>query len=205
MKKILPIIIASTTGLTVLAGYFFQAQLAPILGLFIHWGIMLVGLAGLIGIGYLLKMHINRIAQNKKGRVYSAVVVSIFLFTLVAGLIVPPQEAFFRNWVLNIQIPVETSLLAILAVTLLYSSLYIIRTRGWTPMSIGYLIGALVSLILNLGFVEFRQGSLAEGWLQFVRQLPLVGLRGILIGMALGGLIVGLRVLMAMDRPYNGE
>lgn len=205
MKKVLAIFIASGTGLTILAGYYFQAQMAPLLGLFLNWGIILVGLAALFGIGYLLQMHITRIALNQKGRVCSAVVLSTFLFTLAAGFIVPPGEAFYRNWVLNFQIPVEASLLAILAVTLLYSSLYLVRTRGWTPMSIGFLVSALFSLILNLGIVPFQAGSMGEVWLQFVRRLPLAGLRGILIGMALGGLIVGLRVLLAMDRPYDGE
>jgi hypothetical protein len=205
MKKVFPIFIASATGLTVLAGYFFQARLAPLLGLFIQWGILLAGLAGLIGIGYLLKMHVTRVALNQKGRVYSAVVISTFLFTLAAGFIVAPREVFYRNWVLNIQIPVEASLLAILAVTLLYGSLFIIRTRGWTLMSIGFLVSALTSLFLNLGLVQFQPGSMGEEWLQFIRRLPLAGTRGILIGMALGGLIVGLRVLLAMDRPYNGE
>jgi hypothetical protein len=205
MKKVFPIFIASATGLTVLAGYFFQARLAPLLGLFIQWGILLTGLAGFIGIGYLLKMHVARIALNQKGRVYSAVVISTFLFTLAAGFIVAPNEVFYRDWVLNIQIPVEASLLAILAVTLLYGSLFIIRTRGWTPMSIGFLVSALTSLFLNLGLVQFQSGSMGEEWLQFIRRLPLAGTRGILIGVALGGLIVGLRVLLAMDRPYNGE
>lgn len=205
MKKVIPILIATATGLAILAGYFFQARLAPLLGLFIHWGILLAGLSGLIGIGYLLKMHFTRITLNQKGRFASAVVVSTFLFTLAAGFIVPQNEVFFRDWVLNVQIPVEASLLAILAVTLLYSSIYLIRTRGWTPMSVGFLVSALVSLILNLGLIRFQPGSMGEGWLLFIRRLPLGGLRGILIGMALGGLIVGLRVLLAMDRPYNGD
>jgi len=205
MKKVFPTFIASATGLTVLAGYFFQARLAPLLGLFIQWGILLAGLAGLIGIGYLIKMHVTRIALSQKGRFYSAVVISTFLFTLAAGFIVAPKEVFYRNWVLNIQIPVEASLLAILAVTLLYGSLFILRTRGWTPMSIGFLVSALTSLFLNLDLVQFQPGSMGEEWLQFIRRLPLAGLRGILIGMALGGLIVGLRVLLAMDRPYHGE
>ena len=205
MKKVLSILVAVVTGFAILAGYFFQSQMAPVLGLLIHWGILLVGLAGLIGIGYLLKMHFSRIMYNQRGMFYSAIVISTFLFTLAAGFIVPPGEVFFRDWVLNVQIPVEASLLAILAVTLLYSSLYLIRTRGWTPMSIGFLASALVSLILNLGLIRFQPGSMGETWLLFIRRLPLGGLRGILIGMAVGGLIVGLRVLLAMDRPYNGD
>lgn len=205
MKKILPAVIACATGLTVLAGYLFQDQLTPVLGLLINWGILLAGLAGLIGIGYLVMMHVGRITHRQKGGFSSAIVLITFIFTLGAGLILTPQSAVFRDWVLNIQIPVETSLLAILAVMLFYTSLYLIRTRGWTPMSIGFLVSALFSLTLNIGYVQFQAGSLGAEWVLFIRRLPLAGLRGILIGMALGGLIVGLRVLLALDRPYDGE
>jgi hypothetical protein len=205
MKKILPIIIACGTGLTVLAGYLFQDRLAPVLGLLIHWGISLVGLAGLIGIAYLVKMHFNRIARRQKGGFYSVIVLIAFLLTFIAGLILTPDNAVYRDWVLNIQIPVETSLLAILSVTLLSASLYLIRTRGWTAISLGFLAGALISLVLNIGVIQVLPGSMGEVWVAFLRRLPLAGIRGILIGMALGGLIVGLRVLLAVDRPYEGE
>lgn len=205
MKKILPILIASAAGLTILAGYFFQDQLAPVLGLLIHWGILLVGLTGLFGIGYLLKMHIMRIIRHQKGGFYSAIVLMSFLFTIGLGILLTPQHPFFRDWVLNIQIPVETSLLAILAVVLLYTSLYFLRTRGWTLMSVSFLVSALISLILNLGYIQLQQGTEAAQWMNFIRRLPIVGLRGILIGMALGGLIVGMRVLLAMERPYDGD
>ena len=205
MKRIIPIFIAIATGLTVLASYFFQSELGPLTGLIINWGILLVGLAGLIGIGYLLKMHFVRIVRWQKGGFFSVVVLAAFLITVGAGFLLTPQHAFFRNWVLNILIPVETSLLAILSVTLLYASLYLIRTRGWTLMSISFLASALVSLVFNLRYLQPEPGTAGAEWVEFIRGLPLVGLRGILIGIALGGLIVGLRVLLAMDRPYEGE
>jgi hypothetical protein len=205
MKKVLPVLIASATGLTILAGYFFQAQLAPVLGLLIHWGILLAGLGGLIGIVYLLKMHLNRIGQHKKGSFFSVVVLVSFVFTVAVALIFTPQHPFFRNWVLNIQTTVETSLLAVLAVVLLYTSLFFVRTRGWTLMSISFLASALISLVLNLGYIQLEQGSAAAEYGHFIRRLPITGLRGILIGIALGGLIMGMRVLLAIDRPYDGE
>ncbi|MFU8826000.1 MAG: hypothetical protein ACNA70_00765 [Brevefilum sp.] len=205
MKKIFPIFIAIVTGLTILAGYFFQARLAPIPGMLINWGITLVGLSGLLGIGYLVRMHVIRIARGQKGGFNSVILIASFFFTIIAGIMLTPQDPLYRNWVLNIQIPIETSLLAIVAVTLLYGSLRMIRTRGWTLMSISFLASALVSLVLNLRYLQTEVGTQGTEWIEFIRQLPLAGLRGILIGMALGGLIVGLRVLLAMDRPYEDE
>jgi len=203
VKKVLTVVIGLVIGMTVLAGYLFQALLGPVLALVVDWGILLVGLTGLLGIGYLLQMHIVKLIRRKKGAFFSVVVLLSFVVTLAAGFLLPDQNMFFNNLILNVQIPVEASLLAILAVTLIYTSLHLIRTRGWTPMSVGFLISAVVTLILDLGYFQVGQGTLAAGLVTFLRQLPLVGARGILLGMALGGLIVGLRILLTIDRPYG--
>lgn len=203
MKKILSMVIVLAIGLAVLAGYIFHAPLAPVLALFFDWGILLVGVAGLIGIGYLIRMHLSKLARHEKGAFFSMVVLIAFVFTLAAGLVLTPQSLFFRNLILNVQIPVEASLLGILAVTLLYTSLRLIRTQGWTPMSVAFLVSAILSLVFNLGFIYAPTDTPAAYLIAFLRRLPLVGVRGILLGMALGGLVVGLRVLLMVDRPYG--
>lgn len=204
MKKILWIVIAALTGLTVLAGYFFLDQLGPVLALIFEWGLILLAVAGLIGIGLLASRHIHRVIHWEKGAVLSVVALAAFLVALIAGFVLTPQNELYRNLILNVQIPVEASLLAILAVTLLAASLRLIRVRGWTPMSTAFLASAVFSLILNLGWIRTPSGSLAESVLAFFTRLPLVGARGVLLGMAIGGLVVGLRYLLALDRS-GGE
>jgi hypothetical protein len=203
MKKILMIAIALTTGLFVLAGYFFQAQLGSLLSVILDWGILLAGVTGLIGLGYLFRQHLMKIIHHKKGAFYSGVVLVAFLFTLIAGFILTPQSPFYRHLILNVQVPVEASLLAILALTLLYASLRLIRTQGWTPLSIAFLMGVILSLIIDLGFIRTRSGTLGAELIALLDHLPTAGARGILIGIALGGMVVGLRVLLAIDRPYG--
>lgn len=203
MRKLLSLAIALITGLTVLAGYFFKAQMSPVLIMIMDWGIVIAGTAGIIGVGYLLRMHLNKLIGRKKGAFYSIVVLVIFFATLVTGVVFSTQNTFFRNLILNVQVPVEASLLAVLAVTLLVTSLRLIRVRGWTPLSISFLSSALITLVLNLGYIQTDTSPLAADITAFIRRLPVVGARGILIGMALGGLIVGLRVLLSIDRPYG--
>jgi len=203
VKRLFSIVLALITGLTVLAGYYFQAQMSPVLSLIMEWGIVLAGTAGLIGVGYLLRMHINKLINHKEGVFYSVVVLVVFFATLVTGIVFSPQNSFFTNLILNVQVPVEAGLLAVLAVTLLVASLRLIRVRGWTPLSIGFLSSAVITLVLNLGYLQTDSSPLAADLTAFIRRLPVVGARGILIGMALGGLIVGLRVLLTIDRPYG--
>ena len=203
MKRILTGVVVVGVGLTVLAGYMFPSRLAPVLNLIIDWGVLLLGAAVLIGVGYLLRMHIHKLVRPGKGWFTSLVALLAFGFTLIAGLALTSQDPFFVDLVLNIQVPVEASLLGILAVVLLYASLRFIRTQGWTPMSIGFFSSAILSLLLNLGYAAFNPGTIASELVTFLRRLPIAGARGVLIGMALGGLIVAMRVLLTIDRPYG--
>ncbi len=203
MRRILSIAIMLAAGLLILAGYFFQDLLAPILAMLIHWGVAVLGAGILIGILLLLHMHFNRLFNAEKGAGLSAVTVIAFFFILISGLTLSINHPFFSDLILNIQIPVEASLLAVLAVTLFYASLRFIRTQGWTPLSSGFLVSAVVSLVLASNILPIEDGSPAAEVVALFRRLPLAGARGLLLGMALGGMLVGLRVLLAIDRPYG--
>jgi hypothetical protein len=174
------------------------------LALIFEWGLVLVAVAGLVGIGYLVAMHIRRLIRREKGWVYSIVLLAAFLLSLIAGFVLTTDSPFYRDLILNVQVPVEAGLLAILAVTLLYASLRLIRVRGWTPMSIAFLASAIFSLIVNIGLVRTASGTLGDQILAFFKRLPLVGARGVLLGVGLGGLLVGLRYLFSFNRT-DGE
>lgn len=205
MKKVLIPMIALLVGLVTLAGYFLPTQLGPTLTIIIGAGILLMSAAGLIGIGYLLHMHIMKLVHKERGGFFSLIVLLFFLVALIAGLVLPPGSAFYRDLILGVQIPIEAALLGVLAVVLLVASLKLIRTRGWTPLSIGFLSSALLSFVFDLGLLHAEPGTLSAELLDFLRGLPWLGARGIILGMALGGLIVGLRVLFMIDRPYGEE
>lgn len=205
MRSILAIIILLSVALITLGGYLFEDFLAPILVLIVDWGLLILGTTLLMGIGYLQKTHIQRLFQSQKGAFLSAVILLTFSFTLISGLILPLQNEFFSQLILNIQVPVEASLLAVLAVVMFSASLRIIHTQGVNLLSISFLISALIALVIKSGIFQSQSNPVATQILAFVNRLPLAGARGILIGMALGGLLVGLRVLLAFDRPYGEE
>jgi hypothetical protein len=204
VKKIVFTAVVLLVGLTVLAGYFFQAEMSPVLAMVFEWALVLVAAAGLVGVGYLAASHVRKIIRRDRGYVYSIVLLAAFLLTTITGFVLTTDSPFYRDLILNVQIPVEASLLAILAAILLYASLRLIRTRGWTAMSIAFLASTIFSLVVNLGFLWTTSDSLGDRILSFFKRLPLVGARGVLIGMALGGLLMGLRYFFSIDRT-DGE
>ena len=95
--------------------------------------------------------------------------------------------------------------MALLAVTLLYASIRLLRRRT-NLMSILFIATALVMLAgtATLPFGEIGLlNNFVRPWIQHI--LALGGARGILIGVALGTLTTGLRVLFGVDRPYGGK
>jgi hypothetical protein len=205
MRKVLSALVAILTGLLVLAGYFLRETLGPVLMMLFDWALLLGGVAGLLGVGHWAAFHLRNVRQREALSFFSLVTLLSFLTAFITGLVLSPQSAFFRDLILNIQVPVEASLAGVLAVILCYASIRLIRVRGWSAMSIAFLASAMLYLVLDVVFIRGDLGSIARNLLDFLRRLPLAGARGILLGMALGGLMMGLRVLLTIDKPYDGE
>jgi hypothetical protein len=201
--------VAVAIGLFILVGYFLRS-IFPVFDLFLavllQWAIILAGVATLVGILNLLHVHFKKVQDRKKDAVYSLVTLLAFLATIIAGIFLGSGDPRFEAVVTYIQVPVETSLMALLAITLAYACLHLLSKRSINILSISFIISAFIFLFLNLGFVtSFMMkfpilGNLISG----ISQLPVGGTRGILIGIALGTLTTGLRILLGGDRPYSG-
>ena len=216
LKGILPTVIAIAFGVLVLAGYLFGYKadgtlslLGELRLLILNIAVTLTGFAVLIGICNLLLVHTKKIRLKQKGAGYSAILMVTMVVTFLLGLLahyIPTAAALFNGAFNFIQLPIETSLMALLVVTLTYASIRLLR-RHLNLLSIIFLITAWLILVGMapwpfLGDVPFLS--------DFVRpilvQVPAAaGARGILLGVALGTLTTGLRILFGSDRPYGGK
>jgi len=209
MKAPVATAIAIAIGLVVLAGYFLRPivpMFGPLFTVLLQWAIILAGVATLVGIVNLLSVHWKKIQRRKKGAIYSVVTILAFLVTILVGIVLGPASAQFKAVVTSIQLPVEGTLMAVLAVTLAYASLRLLRKREFNLLTASFMVSALLFLILNLGFVTSFLGNnpFLKDLITGINQLPVGGTRGILIGIALGTLVTGLRIILGSDRPYGG-
>ena len=203
--RIVPIIsaiIAVSAGIIVLLGYFVSIEPLPGLRLLlIDWGIIIAGMAVLVGIFNLVAVQMEKIRTRQKGGVYGALLVLSLIITFGFGLLLGPDNPFMRMAVDAVIVPVEAALMAILAVTLIYASIRLFRRRR-DAMSVLFLVAAVVFMLAMMPtpfgpipgdwFILLVEGAIARG-----------GARGLLIGIALGTLLTGLRVMIGVDRPYG--
>lgn len=204
LMRIFTAVIAIAAGILVLGGYFFPA-LAGIQTLLLNWAIILAGMAALVGIFNLISVHTDKVRRREKGSTYSAILVIALVATFLFGMILRPDNSTMEILMSGIIIPIEASLMGLLTISLIYAAIRLLRRRA-DVMSIVFLITAAL-LILGSATLPFGNipllGTLIRPWITQV--LALGGARGILIGVALGTLTTGLRVLFGADRPYGGN
>ena len=152
----------------------------------------------------LLATHTGRIREWKKGSIYSLVVILAFIVTLILLAFTTPTGGAAKWIFQNIQLPVEASLMAILVVTLAYSSMRLLRRRsGLLPVI--FLVTVFFVLIGTAPIYAFGDLPILSSIRTWISSVPaMAGARGILFGVALGTIATGLRILIGSDRPYGG-
>jgi nitrate reductase gamma subunit len=205
MRAPLATAIAIACGLIVLMGYFVPLPvLQGIRAVLLDWAVTVAGVATLIGIINLVITHWRRVRAPHDRDLYSALLILSFLLTIATGLVLTPSDAQFQHVVTSIQVPVEASLMAVLAISLAYASLRLLQKRKGL-VAVVFVISALLFLLVTSGFLASGSDNpIIKSILAAISQLPVAGARGILLGIALGTLATGLRILMGADRPYSG-
>lgn len=197
-------VVAIASGLLVLLGYFYPVQaLLQLRFLLTSWAMIIAAMAVLIGIYNLVAVHMERIRTRQKNASYGAVLVVSLIITFGFGLFYGPNDFFMRAAMDAVIVPVEASLMAILTVTLIYASIRLFRQR-LDLTSVLFLVAAIFFLI---AIMPTPAGPIPgdQVLLQFLGMFSRGGARGLLLGIALGALLTGLRVVFGVDRPYGGN
>jgi len=216
LKGIFSTVIAIAFGLLVLVGYLFGVNadgtpslLGQLESFILNVAVILAGFAILVGIINLLIVHTGKVRQMQTGAIYSTILVVTLLITFLLGLLahynLPFIRSLYNGAFLSIQLPIETSLMALLVVTLTYASIRLLR-RQLNLFSIIFLITAFLILVGTAPWPFLGDVPILSTLRAWIAQIPAgAGARGILLGVGLGTLTTGLRILFGSDRPYGGR
>jgi len=202
--RVLTAALAIAVQVIVLLGYFVSIPVLMQFRLILtDWAVVIGAVAVLVGILNLVIVHWEKIRTRQKGSMYGVLLVGSLLLTFVFGILFGVENPFMQMAVDAVIVPVEAGLMALLAVTLIYASIRLLRQRQ-DLTSVLFLVVALLVLVAIMPtpfgpipgdrFILYIAGLLSNG-----------GARGLLIGIALGTLLTGLRILFGVDRPYGGN
>lgn len=198
LKRGIPVILAVFGGLFVLGSLLVAPALAEVA---LDWAAFVAAAALLLGILNLLGIHLRRSA---KGNVYSIVLVLSVLsvFALAVTDALGQTEGGVETLFNTVQAPLEAALASLLAFFLLFAGTRMMKHRRD--------VGSVIFLISALFFL-LTQGLWAEtfwSWLIPIRDwieavVVVAGMRGLLLGIALGVITLTVRLLVGIERPYS--
>ncbi len=210
LRRGLPLGIAIFFGLLTLVSLLFA--LPEISNLILGWTAFLAGIALFLGVVNLFAVHTYRFFRNRpinSGNMYSGVLVASWVIVFGLGI------ADLFGWTNNamsqafqwVQMPLEAALASLLAFFLILSGIRMLQGRRtiWTMI---FFITAVTVLFANALITSpFLPDSINQLALQFrnlIQSLIVTaGIRGILIGVALGIITLTVRILIGVERPYN--
>jgi hypothetical protein len=214
LSSILPTVVTVLAGLVVFLSFLLPA-LADWRAIFVSIAVIVAAFALVLGFFHLvLGVHIQRIRQGK-GVLYSFFLILSAIVTLVFLILdrigsdaTHPASTFILN---NIITPMQSSLGALLAVFLAVAAFRMLRRRR-TAGAVWFLLSALIVLMTQVPLpfavdssghsINFI-GDLFNGARNLVDALTTGGMRGLLLGVALGTIATAFRVLFFIDRPQS--
>lgn len=210
--RILATVVAIVVGLFVLADIFVSTwtdaggwsnlkQAVNGVGYFlVSWAAIVTAFALFLGFANVVSVHWSHIRTRKPGAVYSGVLLVSLFGTLALGLGGPLSSngQFIFNYILQ---PLEATIFALLALFVATAAFRAFRVRNME--SFFFVLFALIVLLgqVPVSIYLWPEFPVIKDWILNVPTLA--GVRGILLGVALGVIATGLRVLTGADRPYS--
>ncbi len=205
VKHLLPLVIAVFFGWLTLIGLLIPVP--DITRLVLGWASLLVAFALILGVLNLFVVHVNRVMRQKN-------IYSLFLITsmmAVFAITLTDMRDLTNNWLdryfVWVQAPLEAALSSLLAFFLLFAGFQLMK-RQRTVWSLLFLVTALLVLGTNvLQVTPWLPPRFSQGFIQIQDIIHNVivnaGMRGLLIGVALGTIMLAIRMLIGLERPYN--
>ncbi len=211
VKKWIPVAIAVIVGWIILGCYLFpnqlmtvyQGRLVELRVVLVEWAVIVAAFAFLLGFFNVLRVHSRQILRRRPGWYYSMVLLVFMLLGAIPKVLpedMPIQQTLDRVVFDYIISPLGASLAALLVFTLTLAAFRLIRTQ-LSPATVWFLMVVTVVLLGSAPLVGLGWLADVRDW--FINVPGMAGMRGLLLGVALGTVITAIRVLLAAERPYS--
>jgi len=189
-------------GLLVLADFFIVGDPVDMAAQHVIRSASIVAAFALVlGVFNVSSVHLGKLVRQEKGWGYSIILLTAMLVTMIVGLVgggpgSPPMLLVFDTVIF----PLQATLFSLLAFFLVVATYRAFRVRSFE--SALFIVFGVVVLLgqIPVGAMVWSQLPVVKDWIFDVPALA--GMRGILLGVALGTIATGLRVLLGVDRPY---
>lgn len=216
MKRTFPLILVFVFGILGIIPFFVPHPVVQNADEFLRNEFLriLVAFALVLGLGSLLKVHIDKIKRKRANWQYSWILIISFLISAIIGLfggvrgtgILPTSIGSFQFdiWTIywNVVMPLGSTMFALLAFFMASAAYRAFRARS-TEATL--LLAAAFVVMLGVLPLGDRISPYLPSFAQWIMDVPNVaGQRGILFGVALGALATALKIILGIERSWLG-
>ena len=212
LKRTLPTALAIAVGLFVLVALLLPVPLLSTIGTyFIDCAVIIAAFALFLGLLNVVRVHLHHIRERTKTWPYSVLLLVALFAVLAVGLVtLTPSQADQSQpsgpshpalqWIYaNVMAPIQATLGALLAFLTLAAAYRLFRIRDAASV-----VMLVVTLLVLAGQASFGLLPVLPELRDWILDVPaLAGMRGILLGVALGTVLAGIRLLLGVERPYS--
>lgn len=206
----LAIVVVISTGLITLIGLLSDegSSAANIAALSIQIVTVTIAVALLVGVLNLLGVHLRRMQHSEHGWPYS--LITLLSLAAVVALRILDRMDFWSGDLEGeemmprvfeaVQVSLESALAALVLFFLVFAAFRLMRRR----VTLWNLLFSVVVVVMLVGWIPLDNLDALGDVRDWLQRVPVsAGARGILIGVGLGTVMVGIRVLIGQDRSYR--
>jgi hypothetical protein len=170
---------------------------------------VIAAIAVIVGIFNLIAVHMGRFVRSERGWPYGLITLVVALAVIVLRILdragiwsgdLEGEQMSVRVFE-SVQVSLESALAALILFFLIYAAYRLMR-RGVTVWYVLFSAAAIVALV---GWIPFKHLDALADVRDWLVRVPVgAGARGILIGVGLGTVMVGVRVMIGQDRSVRG-
>jgi len=225
MKREIPILLTVVCGLLITWAFFSPAAVSQAVNAeLLAWAVVFFSVAFLLGISNLVRISLKQIASGHPDRSYKIVlliVLFVYLGTGIAeieGWLAPlatgaldaagnavTSETVRRDWIFNrVFQPLQSTMFSLLAFYIASAAFRAFRARSLEAVLL--LVAGAVVMLGQVPLGDQITGGVAAPLMDFLmRFVNGGGQKAIIIGVALGTLATGLRIVLGIERSYLSE
>ena len=207
IRRKLPLVITLIAGMLAIGDYYIKVlDFNRFVSNWMSFVNVAAAFAVIIGYVTLTRIHARKLIQHQAGWYNSAALLVSMYGLLVLGIVFGQGQftahPAYVYWFNNLYVPLDSTIFSMLAFYIASSAYRAFRVR--TGEATVLLISAVLVMLgrAPVGPAIWPELGLITSWIMAVPNTA--GMRGILIGVSLGVLSMGIRVLLGKERGYLG-
>ena len=142
-------------------------------------------------------LQVRKAGEDTGMRIIRIIGFGVFFAVLLLGLILSPEAEDYNQLIFFTQNTLESALAGLVCLSLIFA-LYRLPAQAPSALKVGFLVGLIIFWGIYSGILQmFDLPEMVTNVIEWVKCIPQGVITGLLLGIALGGAVSGIRFILS--------